>query len=65
MFADDFWVEDVELVGLHNLGQVVVHIIVIFVILVPLETDMNTVEETSCLHTTSTCQQLGGISNLN
>lgn len=39
-------VEDVELVGLQNLGQTA-QIIVLLVILVPLDTDVYTVEKAS------------------
>jgi hypothetical protein len=44
-FVDQIWVEDVELVALHNLRWRVVMVIVRLVVLVPLEARLDAVEE--------------------
>lgn len=43
--VDKVWVEDIELIALHNLGWRIVKIVVCLIVLVPLKACVDTVEE--------------------
>lgn len=43
--VDQVWIKDIELVALHNLRRRIVVVIMRLVVLIPLETSVNTVKE--------------------
>lgn len=46
IFINKIWIEDVELIALHNLGRRIVHVVVCLIVLVPLEASVHAIEVT-------------------